>query len=342
MYSLQRTLALRYGLTMLVALVTMALIVDFAVEGAFPGPHDGLLLRLLAIAVTGAGLTGAGAWWLTRASLEPVGEIAAQARAIMPSGRGARQITVHADVAELQDLLATLNGLLERLDAAMQHQRRIISDVGHDLRTPITAMRGELEIALRSGRSPAEYEKLLTSVLEEVDHLALMGDALIALARLESEGAGIERAPADLAALVRERVGRFTTTRAPRAPSVTPVAGAEPVMASVDVRLVGLALDQLVENALRYTPPGTAIRVGLVPGPSAVGLVVEDAGPGVPDEQMAHLFEPFFRPDPARPRGGAGLGLTLVRSIAAAHGGRATADRSPHGGLRITLELPLG
>ncbi len=342
MYSLQRTLALRYGLTMLVALVMMALIVDFAAEGAFPGPHDGLLLRLLAIAVTGAGLTGAGAWWLTRASLEPVREIAAQARAIMPTGRGARQITVHADVAELQDLLATLNGLLARLDAALQHQRRIISDVGHDLRTPITAMRGELEVALRAGRSPAEYEALLASVLEEVDHLALMGDALITLARLESVGAEIERAPVDLALLVRERVRRFTTTHPPSAPRVIPVTGTEPVLATVDARLVALALDQLVENALRYTPPGTRIWVRLVPEPERVGLVVEDAGSGVPEGQMAQLFEPFFRPDPARPRGGAGLGLTLVRTIAVAHGGRATADRSPEGGLRVTLDLPLG
>ncbi len=340
MYSLQRTLSLRYGLTMLVALSVMALIVLVGIDGVFPGPHRVVLLRLVATAVAGAGISAAGAWWLTGASLAPVREVAAQARAMMPSGRGTRQITVHADVVELQDLIATLNGLLARLDAAIQQQRRIIADVGHDLRTPITAIRGEVEIALRLGRTPAEYQALLGSVLEEVDHLALMGDALIALARLESEGVAIERAPADLAALVRERVRRFTGSPRPEV-SMLPMAGAEPLLVSVDARMVGMALDQLLENALRYTLPGTAIWVALILGATTARLVVEDAGKGVPEEQLPQLFEPLFRPDTARALRGAGLGLTLVRSVALAHGGSVSADRSPRGGLRVTLELPL-
>lgn len=340
MYSLQRALSLRYGLTMLVALMAMALSVYVGMEGAFPGTHGRLLLRLLLIAVAGGGITAAGTWWLTGASLAPVREVSAQARAMMPSGRGARQITAHADVVELQDLIATLNGLLERLDAAIQQQRRIIADVGHDLRTPITAMRGEVEIALRLGRTPAEYQALLESVLEEVDHLALMGDALIALARLESEGVAIERSPADLAALVRERVRRFTGGPRPDV-SMLPVAGADPLLVSVDARMVGMALDQLLENALRYTTPGTPIWVGLIPGATTARLVVEDAGKGVPADQLPQLFEPLFRPDTARTLRGAGLGLTLVRSVALAHGGSVSADRSPRGGLRVMLELPL-
>ncbi|MBK6423913.1 MAG: hypothetical protein IPF77_17215 [Gemmatimonadetes bacterium] len=110
---------------------------------------DSLLLRLVLTALIGTLLTTAGAGWLARSSLEPVGEIAAQARAVSVRGDGHR-ITVHADVLELQDLIAMLNGMLQRLDAALIQQRRIISDVGHDLRTPITAMRGELEVALRT------------------------------------------------------------------------------------------------------------------------------------------------------------------------------------------------
>lgn len=299
---------------------------------------DSLLLRLVLTALLGTLLTTAGAGWLARSSLEPVGEIAAQARAVSGQGDG-RRITVHADVLELQDLIAMLNGMLQRLDAALLQQRRIISDVGHDLRTPITAMRGELEVALRSPRSPAEYQALLRSVLEEVDRLASMGDAMIALARLETGNASLDRRPADLAALVQHEAHRFAA-RHPTLALVPP--GATPPVApiAVDGRLLTLALGQLLENALRHVPLGTPVRAGVEALDDAVALVVEDAGPGVPEEQLPQLFEPFFRQDQARTRGGAGLGLTLVRSVALAHGGEVLADRGSLGGLRVRVVLP--
>ncbi|MBK6423914.1 MAG: sensor histidine kinase [Gemmatimonadetes bacterium] len=109
---------------------------------------------------------------------------------------------------------------------------------------------------------------------------------------------------------------------------------------TVDGRLLALALGQLLENALRHVPPGTPVRAGVRDEDHGVALVVEDAGPGVPAEQLPQLFEPFFRQDLARTRGGAGLGLTLVRSVAQAHGGAVRADRSPLGGLRVRVVLP--
>ena len=299
---------------------------------------DSLLLRLVLTALIGTLLTTAGAGWLARSSLEPVGEIAAQARAVSVRGDGHR-ITVHADVLELQDLIAMLNGMLQRLDAALIQQRRIISDVGHDLRTPITAMRGELEVALRTPRSPVEYQALLRSVLEEVDHLAGMGDAMIALARLEAGEAILDRRDTDLAALVQHEARRFAA-RHPALALAPPETPAPATSVTVDARLLGLALGQLLENALRHVPPGTPVRTGVRDEDTGVALVVEDAGPGVPAEQLPRLFEPFFRQDLARTRGGAGLGLTLVRSVAQAHGGAVLADRSPLGGLRVRVVLP--
>ena len=299
---------------------------------------DSLLLRLVLTALIGTLLTTAGAGWLARSSLEPVGEIAAQARAVSVRGDGHR-ITVHADVLELQDLIAMLNGMLQRLDAALIQQRRIISDVGHDLRTPITAMRGELEVALRTPRSPVEYQALLRSVLEEVDHLAGMGDAMIALARLEAGEAILDRRDTDLAALVQHEARRFAA-RHPALALAPPETPAPATSVTVDARLLGLALGQLLENALRHVPPGTPVRAGVRDEDHGVALVVEDAGPGVPAEQPPQLFEPFFRQDLARTRGGAGLGLTLVRSVAQAHGGAVRADRSPLGGLRVRVVLP--
>ena len=299
---------------------------------------DSLLLRMVLTALLGTLLTTLGAGWLARSSLQPVREIAAQARAVSVQGDG-RRITAHADVLELQDLIAMLNGMLQRLDAALLQQRRIISDVGHELRTPITAMRGELEVALRAPRTPVEYQGLLRSVLEEVERLAGMGDAMIALARLESGASGLERRDTDLAGLVQHEARRFMA-RHPTLALAPPDAGVPPAPVAVDARLLALALGQLLENALRHVPPGTPVRASVHEDGGGVVMVVEDAGPGVPEERLPQLFEPFFRQDQARTRGGAGLGLTLVRSVARAHGGDAVADRSPLGGLRVRVRLP--
>ncbi len=299
---------------------------------------DVTLLEMLATALVGTLVTTVGAGWLARSSLEPVQEITTQARAVSSAADG-RRITAYADVLELQDLIATLNDMLQRLDAALVQQRRIISDVGHDLRTPITAMRGELEVALRAPRSPERYQALLRSVLEEVDHLSDTGEALITLARLETGTVPPVLVESDVDALVAAAVQGYRDRHPARqvavVPSMTPPA-------PVDPKLLALAVGQLLENAERYAPAEAPVQVTVRAVAQTVQVVVEDGGPGVPDDRLATLFEPFFRGDEARSRGGAGLGLTLVQSIARAHGGTVMAARSGLGGLRVTVAFPLG
>lgn len=297
---------------------------------------DSILLRMLLTALIGALATTAGAGWLARSSSAPVADITAQARAMGAHG-GGRRITAHADVVEVQDLIETLNGLLGRLDDALRQQRRIISDVGHDLRTPVTALRGEVEVALRSERSPAQYQALLRSMLEEIDHLGLIGDALVTLARLETGETGEAMVPTDLVGLVRAAAARAGE----RGMGIALETPAAPVVVHGHERMLVLALDQLLENAQRHTPPGTPVRVALSTADGNASVQVEDGGPGVPEEELPRLFEPFFRRNEARSRGGAGLGLTLVRSVANAHGGRVEAGRSPLGGLLVRLTIAL-
>lgn len=296
------------------------------------------LYRMLATAGLGALATLVGAWWLARSALAPVEEIAAQAGAIEGATPG-RRITLHADVEELQGLIRVLNAMLDRLERAYAWHRRMIRDLGHDLRTPITTMRAGIEVALGGRRSPDEYRRILGSTLEEVDRLTLIGEALSLLGRLESGELTAALQPADLrqvaaaaVARTRERIGGHRVEYLPPT---------HPIVAPADTRLLGIALDQLLDNAMRYTPDGAAIEVSLTASGDRVTLAVEDQGPGVPDEVLPHLFERFFRLDPARGRaGGPGLGLTVVATIADLHGGCAVAERGDGGGLRVRLDLP--
>jgi two-component system heavy metal sensor histidine kinase CusS len=297
----------------------------------------GILFRLLLTGLLGALATALGAAWLARRSLEPVAEIAAQARTVTARG-GERRITAHADVLELRDLIQVLNDMLARLEQAIGQQRRIISDVGHELRTPITVMRGEIEVALRTDRAPERYKTLLRSVLEEVDRLALMGDELITLSRYDSEELALHPVTFDLRDVVSSAVGALRR-RSPAVPVELRLPATE-LRLRADPRLLTLALDHVLDNAVRHTPAGTAIRVSAEGDSSQAAFSVEDAGPGVPEELLSQLAEPFFRADRARARGGVGLGLTLVTSIVALHDGILVPSRSPLGGLQVRVSVP--
>jgi signal transduction histidine kinase len=297
------------------------------------------ILWLVALTVALASLaTLLGSGWLARSALTPVAEIAAQAKAIS-GGRLGERITVHGDVIEFQRLIDVLNAMLGRLEHAAAWHRRLVRDLGHDLRTPITALRAGVEVALWGERRPDEYRKVLGSTMEEIERLTLISDALVLLGRLESGDLRVDHAPVDLGAVAAGAVGRVQQRIGGHVFRYALPAEAGRVLG--DARLLGLALDQLIDNARRHTPAGTLIELSVVRSDGRVVLIIDDNGPGVPDELLAHLFEPFFRTDEARGReSGPGLGLTLVASIVEMHGGLARADRSATGGLRVRLDLP--
>jgi signal transduction histidine kinase len=300
-----------------------------------------MLLLMLGTVVLGTVATVIGGGWLSRSVVAPVAEIAEQAGAV-EAGAVEQRITAHAEVEEFNRLVTVLNRMLERLDRGLLAQRRIIADVGHDLRTPITAMRGEIEVTLRHQRSSEQYQQVLHSVLEEVNHLGTLSDTLLLLARIETGDLRPQRVDTDLRSVVTGAVQRVK----PRAGSrrldyVAALNGGGDGVAAVDGRMVGLVLDLLLDNAVRHTPPETAVTVRLTGNGSDVAMTVEDDGHGVPDEVLPHLFERFYRGDSARGRGaGAGLGLTVAAAIVRAHGGTIRAERVAEHGLRVTVRLP--
>jgi two-component system heavy metal sensor histidine kinase CusS len=325
-----------YGATPAGAPAPAAVLQVAASLGPLEAASRTVLLRMIATALLGALASFVGAGWLARSALAPVEEIATQAKAVQGTGQ---RITAHANVSELQGLIEILNQMLGRLERSYQWHRRIIRDLSHDLRTPITTMRAGVEVALWSERKPDEYRQVLASTLEEIDRLVLIGDALSLLARLESGDVAPVLTSVDLRLLASQAVDRARARVGEQTVHLAPPPTALP--ARVDARLLGMALDQLLDNARLHTPPGTPVEVAAGALDGGVTLTVEDHGPGVPDEMMPHLFDRFYRGDAARGRhAGFGLGLSVAAAIVNLHRGRIAAERGAAGGLRIRIELP--
>jgi len=296
-----------------------------------------VLFLMMGTVFLGAVATAIGAGWLAQTSVTPVQEITEQAQSIQP-GRGQR-ITAHADTEEFAGLVDVLNDTLQRLERAFVAQRRMIADAGHDLRTPLTAMRGEIEIALRGERKPDDYRRVLRSVLEEVDHLTSISDSLGLLARLEAGALSLDRVDRDICALV-ERATQKAQARDPER-RFTYACAAPEATAPIDARLLEIVVNQLLDNCIKHTPAGTAVRTAIETDGREVTITVDDDGPGIPTDTIPQMFEHFYRSDAARTRtGAAGLGLTVAAAIVGAHGGRIEAAQSTLGGLRVALRLP--
>lgn len=300
-----------------------------------------LILVLAAVVIAGTSATLMGAWHFTSSAVRPVTEITAQATRI-EAGTLNQRILAHADTEEYEGLVAVLNRMLERLERGFAAQRRLTADVSHELRTPLTAMRGEIEVALRAPRSQREYEQVLRSGLEEIDRLTELSEDLLLVSRAEARLVTANCVPTDTERLVGERLERLR--RRVEAQGLTVERALRGGQAAVlDPDLVRHVVDHLLDNALRYTPVGGAIRVALEPlTGGGVRLAVENTGPGIAAVDLPHLFEPFYRGDSARTRcddGGRGLGLALVASIAHLHGGQARVSSVP-GQTRFEVDIP--
>lgn len=300
-----------------------------------------VLLLMLGTVLLGVVATVFGARWLATRAMEPVEQIADQASAVHGEQTGQR-ITAHTHVREFHGLITQINRMIERLDRSILAERRIIADLGHDLRTPITAMRGQLEVALRArDRSPEQYRTILESLLEEVEHLAMIGESVLIVARADAGELEPRVMPVDLRETVQMALDRIL----PRAGTRTYALEDRSEFThsvGLDARLVGLALDQLLDNTVRHTPDGTSVRVQTQSGPGTMALIVEDNGPGLPADLLPHILERFYRADSARGRhAGAGLGLTVTAAIVHAHGGTLQAEAAPSGGLRMILTFPI-
>lgn len=313
---------------------------------AAPLSARNVMLRQLAWLLAGITLlsgaaTFVGGWWLAVRIVKPVGEITSQAEAIRAGTLGHR-IEADADSQEYESLIRVLNSMLERLENSFEAQRRFTADASHELRSPLTALKGEIELALRRDRDPEEYRRVLASNLQEVDRMAYLAQDLLTLARSDAGVMQPRFRTTDLAQISGAVLDRLRGKATERGVDLR-LAAVGPVETLVDPGLIEQLLWNLVDNAVKFSPAGGPVEVRLASTGDEVSLSVTDEGPGIPDRDLESIFDRFYRVDPARTageRGGTGLGLAIVRAIAEAHGGRVAAANREGGGAVFTATFP--
>jgi len=337
--SLRRALAIRFAATMGVGLVVAAAAAYAAALGPAAGMHRELLLVLAGVVVVGTGATLVGAWWLAGSAVRPVHEITERATRIEAGTLGQR-IEAHAQTDEYRGLVAVLNRMLERIDAAFKNQRRLTADVSHELRSPLTALRGEIEVALRAERSPRDYQRVLRSSLEEIDRLTAMSEDLLLITRAGAGLLGAHRVPTDVNALIRRELERMRGRIEEKALVLR--TELDPALGSVtlDPGLTRRLIEELLDNAVKFANHGGNVAVATAAAGGGLGLTIENSGLPLSEDELAHLFEPFYRADEARTRGtGTGLGLAVAAAVTSLHGGSIRAANVPTGGVRLECAL---
>jgi two-component system, OmpR family, sensor kinase len=281
-------------------------------------------------------VTATAGWLLAKAALEPVEDMRREAAAISAS-EPARRLPVPVTGDELARLASTLNAMLDRLQEALERERRFVDDASHELRTPLATLRGEIELALARSRTAPELEASMRSIKEDVDRLGRLAEDLLVLARARGGRIPLRRVPTSLNELVTRSIRSVAGRARDRAIEVSSDATSERV--NVDPERVEQALRNLLENAVRHTPAGGTVHVAASSSDGEAQFLVEDSGSGFPPELIGTAFDAFARGiGEGDGDGGAGLGLTIVRAVAEAHGGSATAENTPTGA-RVTLTL---
>jgi signal transduction histidine kinase len=277
---------------------------------------------------------------ICRLALRPITRMATSARVMDASDLG-RRLPVPGLGDELDDLSRSFNGLLDRLQESFERQRRFTGDASHQLRTPLTALLGQIEVALRRDRAAGEYRTTLAAVQQQALHLQRIIEALLFLARADAEARLPELEPVDLVPWMEHYVRTWSSHPRVDDLRLEYPSGASPV-AAVHSGLLGELVTILVENACKYSQPGSPITIRLGREGAKAVLSVEDQGSGISDGELPQVFEPFFRSADARRRGvhGVGLGLAIARRLAEGFGATLTATSKAGMGSRFTLAFP--
>jgi heavy metal sensor kinase len=300
----------------------------------------GLAFWLVSLSV-GIWLLAAGVGrWLCRRALGPVTRMAETARAMGPADLEER-LPVASTGDELEDLGRAFNDLLARRHEAFERQQRFAGDASHQLRTPLTAMLGQVEVALRRDRTAEEYRQVLELVKRQAVHMRQIVEMLLFLARADAEAKLPLLDDIDLASWLPAHLQTWSDHERGEDLRLHQAAGG-PYVVAAQAPLLGQLVDNLVDNACKHSPPHTPIGVQLTAEAGFVTLTVEDQGDGIPAEDLPHIFEPFYRSarDRRRGRAGVGLGLAVAQRIATAFGGSVGVQSHDGKGSRFTVRLP--
>src|SRR5262245_6277211 len=285
-------------------------------------------------------VTGASGWFVAGWALKPVQNIARAARQVEVSQLNQR-LPIQGSGDDLDQLALTFNETLGRLEHAVGEMKQFTGSIAHELRTPLAALSGEAEIALLHGKTEEDFRRVLASQLEEFQKLTRIINQLLTFARADSGELHLQRTRLSVVPILSRLVDTLTPLAADKgvllmlesAPDITVVG---------DREWLERAILNLLDNAIKYTPANGQVTLSATVDPSHATIAVKDTGAGIPEEALPHVFERFYRADPARAKSidGVGLGLSLVKWIVDQHGGTIQVESSQDKGTCFTIRLP--
>jgi len=281
-------------------------------------------------------------YWMSRKALSPVDELVRTARDVSGTNLKSRLQTLETG-DELQRLSDTLNAMLDRIEAAFQRVTQFTADASHELRTPVSLIRTEAELALRRSRGEAEYQEALRHILAEAERTSSLIEQLLSLARADSGRESVQLTPVNLSPILKNIVEGWKQVASIRGLHLSAEIADRDVFVMADESWLRRLIEVLLDNAFKYTPSSGSVEISLESADHNVLVTVKDSGVGIAPEEHTKIFERFYRVDKARTRaeGGTGLGLSIARWIVTQHQGTISVDSTPGQGATFRVQLPM-
>jgi signal transduction histidine kinase len=295
------------------------------------------VLGIVTALIVGIALTGG--WLATQSATEPIRRLNAAVTRIVRTGRTDERVPVAEHDDAINELTTAFNAMLDRIEALVSAMRGALDNVSHDLRTPLTRLRGSAEMALAASPDIGRYREALADCVEEADRVLVMLNTLMDISEAESGAMPLAREAVALADVVARAVDLYRDVADAKGVALT-TSTADPAVVPGDrVRLEQVAAN-LIDNAIKYTPGGGRVLVETGRQGGHVILRVVDTGVGIPANELPRIWDRLFRGDTSRTERGLGLGLSLVKAIVEAHGGRVDVSSAPGQGTSFTVSLP--
>lgn len=284
--------------------------------------------------------------WVVRSGLRPVSQLATRAARIEATNWEWEAANDEAEAEELAPLSLALTRLVDRLRVAFARERQFSSDAAHEMKTAVAIVKSTLQLALERGGGPTDYRAGITSALEDAGRMQDLVNGMLLLAKAEGIGGPqCDRTDvSDAAEQIRATLRALRPMLDARRIRVTVDSWDSPILVRVPAQGLGVVLTNLIENAIRYSPEGSAVEISAQAQAENCILSIKDEGMGIDESVLPHIFERFYRGDPSRSResGGIGLGLSIVQAIVVSAGGSIEVESSPGMGSAFTVTLPRG
>jgi signal transduction histidine kinase len=294
-------------------------------------------LGLVTLAIVAIAL--AGGWLVTQSTLQPIERLTQAVGRIVATGRTDERVPVAGGDAAIDRLTTLFNAMLDRIEGLVNGMRAALDNVSHDLRTPLTRLRGSAELALASPPDLDRYREALADSVEEADRVLVMLNTLMDISEAESGTMPLTREVLPLGEIARRAVELYRDVADAKGVTMTTRVEADAAVCGDRVRLEQVAAN-LLDNAVKYTPRGGSVEVAVERADDRALLHVRDTGIGIPHGELDRIWERLFRGDASRAERGLGLGLNLVKAIVEAHGGVVRVTSTPGRGSTFTVSLP--